>query len=44
MTPCAWQMAGDHEGAAKAFQFCVDKAATDDQRDLCKSLKEQQAK
>lgn len=49
--PDAWQRdavclanAGDHEGAAKAFQVCVDKAADDDQRDLCKSLKEQQGK
>ena len=49
--PDAWQRdaiclanAGDHEGAAKAFQVCVDKASTDDQRDLCKSLKGQQGK
>lgn len=49
--PDAWQRdgiclsnAGDHEGAAKAFQVCVDKAATDDQKDLCKSLKGQQGK
>lgn len=47
--PDAWQRdgmclanAGDKEGAGKAFQMCADKAATDDQKDLCKSLKEQQ--
>lgn len=47
----AWQRdgiclanAGDKEGAGKAFQNCVDKAATDDQKDLCKQLKEQHLK
>ena len=46
--PDAWQRdgmclanAGDKEGAGKAFQACADKAVNDDQRDLCKSLKEQ---
>ena len=46
--PDAWQRdgmclanAGDKEGAGKAFQACADKAINDDQRDLCKSLKEQ---
>lgn len=47
--PDAWQRdgmclanAGDKEGASKAFQICADKASNDDQKDLCKQLKEQQ--
>lgn len=47
--PDAWQRdgvclanAGDKEGAAKAFQTCADKSQNDDQKDLCKQLKEQQ--
>ena len=46
--PDAWQRdgmclanAGDKDGAGKAFQTCAEKAVNDDQRDLCKSLKEQ---
>jgi Tfp pilus assembly protein PilF len=46
--PDAWQRdgiclanAGDKDGAGKAFQFCVDKSQNDDQKDTCKSLKEQ---
>ena len=35
------QNAGDNEGAGKAYQSCVDKAPTDDMKDLCKQLKEQ---
>ena len=49
--PDAWQRdgmclanAGDKAGAGKAFQFCVDKSQNDDQKDLCKQLKEQQLK
>ena len=45
----AWQRdgvclanAGDREGASKAFQVCMDKTANDDQKDLCKQLKDQQ--
>lgn len=44
--PDAWQRdgiclanAGDKEGAGKAFDSCIAKAATDDQKDLCKTLK-----
>ena len=44
--PDAWQRdaiclanAGDKEGAGKAFDACISKAATDDQKDLCKTLK-----
>ena len=46
--PDAWQRdgvclvnAGDKEAAGKAFENCAQKAKTDDQRDLCKQLKEQ---
>ncbi len=46
--PDAWQRdgiclanVGNKEGAGKAFDTCVLKAGTDDQRDLCKQLKEQ---
>ncbi len=46
--PDAWQRegiclsnAGNKEGAGKAFDTCVLKSGTDDQRDLCKQLKEQ---
>ena len=46
--PDAWQRdgiclanAGDKEGAGKSFQLCVDKSQNDDQKDTCKSLKEQ---
>lgn len=44
----AWQRdgvcllnAGDAEGAGKAFDACVEKAASDEQKDLCKTLKAQ---
>ncbi|MFO0598604.1 MAG: social motility TPR repeat lipoprotein Tgl [Myxococcaceae bacterium] len=44
--PDAWQReaiclanAGDKEGAGKAFDNCVAKSGSDDQKDLCKSLK-----
>ncbi len=33
--------AGKREEAAKAFDTCVAKAPTDDQKDLCKQLKAQ---
>jgi Tfp pilus assembly protein PilF len=46
--PDAWQRegvclanAGDRDGAGKAFEKCIEKAGGDDQRDLCKTLKEQ---
>jgi Tfp pilus assembly protein PilF len=46
--PDAWQRdgmclanAGDRDGAGKAFDACVTKAGSDDQKDLCKQLKEQ---
>ena len=35
------QNAGDNEGAGKAYQACIDKAPTDDMKDLCKQLKGQ---
>ena len=35
--------AGKREEAAKAFDTCVAKAPTDDQKDLCKQLKAQYA-
>lgn len=49
--PDAWQRdgvclasAGDKVAAAKAFDTCIEKAkGSDDQRDLCKQLKEQLA-
>ncbi len=44
----AWQRdglclsnAGDKQAAAKAFDACIEKAQYDDQKDLCKTLKEQ---
>lgn len=44
----AWQRegvclasAGDNAGAGKAFDTCVEKSSSDDQKDLCRSLKEQ---
>jgi type IV pilus assembly protein PilF len=47
-SPDGWQHeamclanAGNREGAAKAFDTCVVKAASDDQKDLCKALKAQ---
>ena len=47
--PDAWQRdgvclsnAGDKEAAGKAFQMCFEKSQNDDQKDLCKQLKEQQ--
>ena len=46
--PDAWQRdgiclvnAGNKDGAGKAFQNCVDKSQNDDQKDVCKALKEQ---
>lgn len=44
--PDGWQregiclaQAGQKDGASKAFDTCAEKAQTDDQKDLCKSLK-----
>lgn len=44
----AWQRdgmclasAGNNEGAAKAFDTCVEKSSSDDQKDLCRALKAQ---
>ncbi|HEY0882696.1 MAG TPA: social motility TPR repeat lipoprotein Tgl [Archangium sp.] len=44
----AWQRdglcllnAGDRAGAKKAFETCIEKAPNDDQKDVCKQLKEQ---
>ncbi len=46
--PDAWQRDGlclanngDNEGASKAFDACIAKSSSDDQKDVCKALKEQ---